>query len=205
MSMIRTRIAILAGLGVLSACSGTQNQSAADNTAMMSNDMMMMDNGMAPNTQMAVPTDDAAAATPTDAADYLKVAGAGDLFERQAGQLAVSKTDDPDVRAFAQQMIDDHTKTTDALKAAAKTAGLTVSPPQLTPAQQQQLDQLKQLDGDGFDRAYLDQQVAAHRAALALHRTYAGQGDTPALKDAASKTVPIIEGHLEHVQKLAAR
>src|SRR3569623_1990088 len=54
-----------------------------------------------------------------------KAAGAGD-FEIQSSQLALTVSQNADIKAFAQMMIDDHTKAGGALKTAAATQGVTV-------------------------------------------------------------------------------
>ena len=202
-------LAALASALALAACSSNQN-AATNNTMMandslMANDMMandnfgtnMMANDMAMNAAAA-----AAAPMPTDAAGFVKAAGASDLFEIESAKLALQKTQNSDIRDFANMMVTDHTKTTEAVKAAAKKAGLTPAPPTLTADQQQMLDQLKPLSGDDFDKAYLAQQMPAHQQALTMIQNYAQNGDTPALVDAAKTAVPIVQKHIDHLQEL---
>lgn len=203
--MIAARGALLVGLAALGACSGQSSRSNVGQAGTLPN-QLMADNSLAtgvPGNRMAAPTTAPAAPIPVHAAQYVMVAGADDLFEHQASTLALTKSTDPQIRAFAQRMVTDHTKTTQALNAAAAQAGVPVPPPQLTPGQQQYISELQPLSGSAFDHAYLAQQVAAHRAALALHQNYARHGDNAVLKQAAAKTVPIIEAHLTRVQQLA--
>ena len=133
----------------------------------------------------------------TDAATYLKKAGAGDLYERQSSQAALQQASDPRVKRFAEQMIADHRKSTADLKAAAAAAGVQVPAAALEPAQRAMVDALKPLSGAAFDKLYLDQQKQAHTAALALHRGYAEKGDKPALRETAGKIAPVVARHLE--------
>ncbi|TPG20592.1 DUF4142 domain-containing protein [Sphingomonas koreensis] len=144
----------------------------------------------------------APAATPTDAADFIKTAAASDLFETKSSQLALDTSKNKDVRDFAQMMITDHAKTTAGVKAAAAKADMTVSPPTLSADQQQMLDTLKPLSGDAFDKAYLSQQLPAHQQALTLMQSYAANGDTPALQDAAKTAIPIVQKHIARLQEL---
>ena len=205
-------LAALASAAALAACSSHNNNATNDQAnAMLANDQLMA-NDMATNDMMAgnmmangmMANDTAAAAPmPTDAAGFIKAAGASDLFEIESAKLALKKTQKKDIRDFANMMITDHTKTTDAVKAAAKKAGMNPAPPQVSAEQQQMLDQLKPLSGDAFDKAYLAQQMPAHQQALTMVQNYAQNGDTPALVDAAKSAVPIIQKHIDRLQELS--
>ena len=63
-------------------------------------------------------------------ADFVKKAGASDLFEISASKLETSSKN-AKIRAFANMMIKDHTTSTAAVKAAALKSGLKLSPPVL--------------------------------------------------------------------------
>lgn len=140
--------------------------------------------------------------TPTDAAGYLAKASASDLFEIESSRAIMDKTDNAEVKKFAQMMIDGHTQSTEKLKTAAQSAGMTVSPPMLEPAQQAQVDRIKSAEGDEAVEAYIAAQREAHDAALALHQGYAQNGDTPALKTAAGEIAPVVQGHIQMLEKL---
>lgn len=202
-------LAVLASATALAACSSHTNAGDNMSNAMMANDSLMandmMPNDMTANDMMAdnmmangaMPT-----AMPTDAAGFVAAAGASDLFEIQSAKLALKKTQKQNIRDFANMMIADHTKTTEAVKAAAKKAGMTPVPPQLNAEQQQMIDQLQPLSGDDFDKAYLAQQMPAHQQALTLLQNYAQNGDTPALVAAAKSAVPIVQKHIARLKEL---
>jgi putative membrane protein len=54
--------------------------------------------------------------------DFVTEAARSDMFEIQSSKLALNSAD-ARTKEFAQKMIDDHTKTTDELKAAVAMAG----------------------------------------------------------------------------------
>jgi putative membrane protein len=147
---------------------------------------------------------DTAATAPTGAMAYVTAAGASDLFEIQSSQVALQQAKSADVRAFAQMMIDHHTRTSADLMAAAQKAGLNPPPPALTADKAARLSALQAAGPTQFDAMYLREQVAGHQEALALHTAYAQNGDTAALRAAATKTAPIVRSHLERAQTLAA-
>ena len=129
-------------------------------------------------------------------------AGAGDLYEVQSSQLVLETTQNPDIRRFAQMMVEHHTKTTQDA-AAAMRAGMTPPTPMLDAPKTAMLNALRLYNGVQRDRLYLTQQMMAHKEALGLMKTYAETGETPELKVAAQATVAIVQSHLAMVERLA--
>lgn len=136
---------------------------------------------------------------------YLYAAGQSDLFEITSALVALQRSQTPDVRDFAQRMILDHTKTTNAALAAAKAAGVTAPPPVLDEVNRQMVTALLSAPAAEFDRTYLSQQVPSHRAALEVVTGYSRSGDTPALRAVAATAVPIVAGHLRMAEAMRAR
>lgn len=170
----------------------------APDDAMLGNDVVgTMDTDMMANSMATAAMDN-----PTDAPSYLARAGASDLFEIESSRAVLAKAQDADIRKFAQQMIDQHTASTDKIKAAAQEAGMTVPPPTLTPDQQKMLDEIEAASAENVAAVYLADQRAAHDAALALHRTYAERGDAPALKKAASEVASVVAEHIEMLENM---
>lgn len=180
-------LAAAAGALMLAAC-GDADEPAADATA----------TGDAMAEQTAASTD---AATPVTAQAFVDAASASDLYEIEAGRLAQERGTSQAVKDFGAMMVQDHTKSSNDLKAAAAQAGGVTVNPQMTPKQQSDLDALRNA-GDDFDSVYAQQQVAAHEMALQLLQGYAAGGDTASLKDFASKTAPVVETHLGHAREL---
>jgi putative membrane protein len=140
------------------------------------------------------------------AADYVASAAAGDLYEIESSRLALQNARNPEVKAFAQMMVDEHTKSSADLKTAMAQSGQTLTEPAgLPPDRQALIDALNAAGSNGFDAAYLTQQVQAHEAALKLHQTYAQSGDVASLRAFASATVPLIQRHLDAVRQLRDR
>jgi putative membrane protein len=143
------------------------------------------------------------AMAPKTAAQYVMMAGASDMFEIQSSQVALQKAKRPEVRQFAQMMIDHHTKTSADLKAAAQKAGVSPPPPALPADKAAKVAALQSAPADGFDALYMREQVVGHQEALMIHQGYAQGGDNPTLKAAAAKTTPIVQQHLTQAQSLA--
>lgn len=143
----------------------------------------------------------AQSAAPRQADAFLFHAGAGDIFEITSSTMIIQKSRNADVRAFATMLIADHTNLTNTALATAKGAGVMPPPPELSTMQKGMIAQLG-ASGAALDRTYLQQQMTAHQQALALMRGYASGGDVPALRQAATNAIPMIEGHIGRIQQL---
>jgi len=139
---------------------------------------------------------------PLFAPGFMAQAASGDQFEIQSSQLALQMSSNPTVRNFANMLIADHARMSQALAAAATAAGLTPPAPALLPAQQSTLDQLR-TTGPNFDAAFRGVQIRAHEQALQLMQNYAASGDVPVLRNTAQQAIPIIQSHLSQAQMLS--
>lgn len=137
-----------------------------------------------------------------ETADFILEASASDVYEIESSKLALQKGDDA-TKAFAQQMIADHEKTTAELKAlltAGKAQGSPVTA--LTEDHKEAVDELAKLDGAEFNEEYIDDQVEAHEDAVDLFKRYAEEGENADLKAWAAKTLPALEHHYKMAQDL---
>jgi putative membrane protein len=140
----------------------------------------------------------------TSATDYVKMAADSDMFEIQSSKLALMRSKRDDVKSFAKQMIADHTMTSKALMAALKNGDRSIARPstKLSAENAAKIALLKKAPKANFDDMYLQQQVAAHQTAWALHKGYATDGTDASLKQVAMTAVPVIERHLTHAQQM---
>jgi putative membrane protein len=127
--------------------------------------------------------------------DFVGEVAKSDMFEIQSSKLATSKTQG-DVQSFANQMVEDHTKTTDQLRGLALSAKIPL-PTAMTSSQQSMLDKLKSLNGDDFAKTYISDQLSAHQTAVSLFERYSKSGANPQLKYWAEQTLPALRHHLE--------
>jgi len=141
---------------------------------------------------------EATASTPQE---FATMAAQSNMFEIESSRIALEKTQDDDVRQFAQQMVDDHTKAGEEMTVAAQGDGVNDVPKTLDAAHQQMVTQLEEAPAGEFDGQYVEMQLAAHQQAVALFESYAEQQGT--LAEFAEKTLPTLQEHLEHVQQLA--
>jgi len=141
---------------------------------------------------------------PRTAMPYVAAAGSSDQFEIQSSQEALNKSQNAEVRRYAQMLIDHHTQTSRTLMNAASEAGMSPPPPMLMPRHAAMLRTIQAAPANRFDAVYMGAQVPAHQEALALHQNYAANGDTPSLQTAASAAVPLVQQHLTEAQTMMA-
>ena len=126
----------------------------------------------------------------------------GDMYEIESSKLALQKATNPQLKQYAQRMIDEHTKTSADLKAAAGSVEGVVIPTKMDERRQGMVDNLRQAPANGFDAVYIAQQTASHQENVELHQTYADAGDNPALKALAAKHLPMITQHLQQIRAM---
>jgi putative membrane protein len=87
------------------------------------------------------------------------------MAEVELGKLAPERSTDDEVKKFAQLMIDDHSKSLDALKAIAAQHNVPV-PTELDGKHTRLRDKIAKWHGTEFDRAYMDAMVDEHEDVL---------------------------------------
>lgn len=126
-----------------------------------------------------------------------------DMFEIQSGKLAETMGSTAALKAFGKTLVTDHTKSSEMFKAAAGKTSPTVALPVLLPADlKAKLAALKAAKGADFDKLFVEQQTAGHTAALDALKAYAVGGDQPSLKEFATIATPVVQGHLDMLQKM---
>lgn len=133
---------------------------------------------------------------------YVMNAAIGDMYEIQAADIALERTENAQVRELAQMIKNDHTAASQRLQAAAQAAGQTV-PTELDERRQGMIDNLRAASSPAeFDRVYIAQQVAAHEEALNLHRGFADNDDNAQLAQHAQAVIQPIEMHHQRAEQL---
>ncbi len=136
--------------------------------------------------------------------DFVKHAAQGGTAEVALGKMAADKASDPDVKQFAQRMVDDHSKANDELSSLATSKGMQA--PTTPPAKEQALmDRLGKLSGAAFDKAYMQAMVTDHNHDVSEFQKYSRSGSDPEVKAWAAKTLPTLEEHQRMAKQTAAK
>ncbi len=122
-------------------------------------------------------------------------AGQAGVGNTNLSQLALKRSNDPQIKQFAQAEIQEQTQVKNDLARIAPQLGVT--PPKAPAAKHEAaLARLSQLSGEDFNRAYMDEGgVNAHLENAAVFQREAAFGQNPALIAVANKGLPIIQKH----------
>ncbi len=126
------------------------------------------------------------------------------MAEVEMGKMAQSKSQNAEVKTFAQQMIDDHGKGLTEVQAVAQAKGITL-PTELDAKHKAMAAKLAKLEGDKFDKEYMKMGgTGGHKEALAmLNKTEKSAKDAD-VKGLATKMKPTVEQHLKAAQQMPA-
>ena len=124
------------------------------------------------------------------------------MAEIEAGRMAQTKSQNEQVKNFAQQMIDDHTTALEDVRQLAQSKNVTL-PTDLDRTHKAKANKLQSLSGEAFDRAYLAQAgVSDHKKHHAMLKKAQSRARDPDLKALAARTLPAVGQHLSTVQQL---
>ncbi|EHQ26938.1 DUF4142 domain-containing protein [Mucilaginibacter paludis] len=140
-------------------------------------------------------------AVTNDDAKFATAAANGGMAEVALGKLALTKTSNAQIKDFATMMVADHGKANDELMAIAKEKNITL-PAAVDADHQKKMDDLTKLTGKDFDKAYVDAMVDGHKKTLDLMKDEAKDGKDAELKGFAAKTAPVVQTHLEAINKI---
>jgi|GEM_PF-638558 len=148
-------------------------------------------------------TGGAFAATSAADREFVAKAAHSGMEEVALGRLATEQGQSDAVKRFGQQMVDDHTRANEELKAAASKDGIEL--PSDAGTKKPGTEKLASLQGAEFDRAYAKQMVQDHEKAVALFRREAQGSGSSNVKAFAQKTLPTLEEHLRMAQQLTGK
>lgn len=132
---------------------------------------------------------------------FLQANTGSNLFEIQTSQVALSKSSNDAVRAYAQRMISEHTAAQNQVNTLAAARGVPL-PKVLPPELQIKVNTLSTLSGAAFDTAYLNEQVVGHQATLSVLLNEQTAGQDAAVVALAAQLQPIVTDHLVQAQAL---
>jgi putative membrane protein len=126
------------------------------------------------------------------------------MWEVEAGKLAADKGTDPDVKAFGQKMVDDHSKANDKLKQLAADKGVKL-PTELGMMDKHSMEKLQKATGADFDRLYVSEMVKDHKKDVSDFEHESKAAKDSDVKAFASDTLPTLQQHLSMVEATATK
>ncbi|TAN02098.1 MAG: DUF4142 domain-containing protein [Chitinophagaceae bacterium] len=141
--------------------------------------------------------------------EIASVAVTANQIDVNYGKIAVKKSKSPEIRKFAETMIKDHT---DIIKqAVALATKLHVTPKtnattkSLLEGEKKTTKLLNSKKGKAFDKAYIDNEVAYHKAVInAVQNVLIPDSQNQELKDLLTKVMPLLNSHLQMAENTQA-
>ncbi len=141
-----------------------------------------------------------AALANADAMDlkFAKMAAQGGIFEVKSSQIALQKSQNPQVLNVAKRMVKEHSAANAELKTVAQDNKMTL-PADTDPMHKAVISKLSGLSGKAFDKAYMGSQEKAHTDTVGLFEKEISTGKNAGLTAFASKNLPEIEDHTKMI------
>jgi len=144
------------------------------------------------------------------AADVLAKLQQANKMEIEMGNLAKDRARSRDVKAFATQLVQDHTDAQAKVSALAQAQKIDIDAASKSAAQMQKGEQatdihndLKNKKGAAFDRAFLTQMVTDHKNNIeALRSALPSLTTSPEVMTLVNDTLPVLERHQQRASEL---
>jgi len=139
--------------------------------------------------------------------NFVKEVSISNEFEIESSKLALQKSQNPEVKEFAQEMINEHTRLGNEFKSAvaastASNGDLEKSATGMDKKHERMLAKLNEAEGNKFDKEYIAAQKDVHKKAERLFSKYSKHGEDEALQTFADKNHEVIQKHLEHIKNI---
>jgi putative membrane protein len=133
---------------------------------------------------------------------FVKKAMQGNIAEVQLGQLTLQKSNNDQVKKFAQRMIDDHTRMNEQMKPIADQLHADI-PTEVSKKDKSLISKMQSLSGPAYDQAYIKDMVKDHKEDLSQFRMEVTNSQYLAVRNVALDGTKTISEHLDMAQQLA--
>ncbi|EDY22228.1 outer membrane protein [Chthoniobacter flavus Ellin428] len=135
---------------------------------------------------------------------FLEDSYKGGVTEIQSAQMAEQKTANPDVKAFAEKLVTDHTQANNELKAMADSKKVGVEGG-TSLKDQSKGKSLDAKTGGDFDKAWIDDQIKDHKKDIEAFEKEANEAKDTDVKNLANKLLPTLKEHLSMAESIQGK
>jgi putative membrane protein len=123
------------------------------------------------------------------------------IMEVELGRMAQQKTADPDIKEFAQRMVDEHFKANEELKNITMKKNIAL-PVYMSQENQNKAKNLLARSGNDFDKSYVDLMVTGHRDDIEAFQNAIKEVEDPELNAWARNSLPMLTSHLDMAKRI---
>lgn len=135
---------------------------------------------------------------------FVSKAASGGMMEIELGNIAKNKASSQRVKDYANMIVTDHTAAANELRSTASSNGVTV-PGDMMAEHRQHIDMMKNKSGAEFDKAYINMMVTDHKKDIAEYKKASSGLKTDAVKSYATRTLPVLQKHLDSAQAISKK
>jgi len=139
------------------------------------------------------------------AANILAHIATGDSLEVEIGRLAAEQAQSDDVKAVADKIVRDHSANRDEALRLAQQEQLALAPPPADTSEAHGtnvMQQLQGLQGEAFDRAFVQQQIEHHQNEVRNLTTIQATVVDPEVRAFVERTLTAVQEHLDQLQQI---
>ncbi len=186
-----------------SVCVAAQAPGASATTGTGVGDAASSASGPSPSrtSEMPAPSQTPQSGVPQADHDFLDEALRRGLTAVTLGGLAGEKAVSEQVRKFGERMISDHHDANEELMRLVTAKGIDL-PAVLDKNDEKAIDDLADLSGAEFDRAYMKRVVSDHRSDVSKFQKEAQAGEDPDIRAAAQKILPVLREQLKMAESI---
>ena len=132
---------------------------------------------------------------------FMMEAASGGMMEVELGRIASQSASHDRVKSFGNMMVQDHTNANNELKAIASGKNVML-PDSMMTKHREHLEMMRNKSGKEFDRAYMNMMVQDHNQDVSNFQKASNSAQDADLKGFASKTLPILQMHLDSAKAI---
>jgi putative membrane protein len=140
-----------------------------------------------------------------DTANFMKQTARDGKHEVAMGKMAADKATNPDVKKFAQTLVDDHTKANQELMDLAQRFNMDLSGTDFKEEHAKHADQFDKATGAAFDRAFMNWALEDHNKAVDSFQNYIKNGKNADVVAFAGRWLPGLKQHQQMARDLSDR
>jgi putative membrane protein len=130
---------------------------------------------------------------------FVTKAADGGQAEVQVAELAAQRATNPEVKSFAQKLVDDHTKVNSELMSIASQKNVKVD---VDDDKDRAYKRLNKKSGSEFDQEFVEHMIDEHEKDVKMFEKAASDAKDPEIRAFASKHVSHLREHLQQAQSL---
>lgn len=139
-----------------------------------------------------------------DPKEFIEEAARGGMGETQMSRIALQRSQNAEIKSFAEEMIGSHSKIDVELAGVAGKKGVTL-PRETSSTQKSTASKLESLNGEAFDKEFVNALIKDHENTIKLFQTHASNSPDADIKAFAVANLPKFQEHLQHAQNLKAK